>query len=152
MHESIQQCIGLRTTTSEIVANSYPNTQLRSESELADALIREVANLPNVFDGGWYDPPVDGVSVLHSNPQDNFERSRFDTLRNQSYWPSSVQTRGLDSVTIIYVSPVNSNGIIGDWGATLYTGNDLKIRNHLKLCLQIVEELADYSEVGMEYG
>ena len=53
---------------------------------------------------------------------------------------------------IVYLSPVDKkSGIIGDMGLTIYNGGNKKIHEHLKHCLKVIEKIAEYTEVGMEF-
>ena len=50
----------------------------------------------------------------------------------------------------LYFSPVDKkSGIIGDFGMSIYVGNNQKIKNHLKLCWELDKQIFHFAEVGM---
>ena len=52
----------------------------------------------------------------------------------------------------VYASPVDrETGMIGDFGMTLYFGDNPDVVNHLKLCLQLDRELYNHIKIGMPF-
>jgi hypothetical protein len=59
---------------------------------------------------------------------------------------------GSESAGIIYASPVHKETLaIGDFGLTIYRGDDLSVQAHLKSCLGLMESAAELAELGMEF-
>lgn len=153
MKSPVEECFELRTNAAGVVAEAFGAPGANpSELGVAQRIGSGIAALSDVLPAGWYDPPPGGVAVLFAGPQNNFGRTRFSSLRSEDNWPSAHSRRAAESVGIVHVSPVTKKGIIGDWGATMYTGSDEKIRQHVATCLATVEDLAEFAEVGMEFG
>ncbi len=122
-----------------------------SEKEFAIAIINEIKANSNLYPEGWYAPPPQGVAALFGYA-DNFGRLKFDTLRTEKYWPKEEHKLTQQSAGLIYASPIDqSAGAIGDFGMTIYRGQDKAVRAHLGACLSALERSSEYAEEGMEF-
>jgi hypothetical protein len=92
-----------------------------------------------------------GVAALFSRSH-TFDRLQYDSLRKEEYWPSADWKLEGASAGFIYASPIHrSSGAIGDFGMTIYRGQNTAIQSHLSSCLAVLEQAADFAEVGMEF-
>ena len=149
---SIQQCQQLRAAAASILTDILPNANGRSELSVADEFKQRLLDQHKLLSVGWYCPPRDGIGMLFGDPNDDYARLNFDSLRSEKYWASDEYTCNDETVGIVYVSPVTPDGIIADWGCTFYRGKNEKIKNHMVNCLQTVEQLAEFPQVGMQYS
>ncbi|MBI2798649.1 hypothetical protein HYX70_05190 [Candidatus Saccharibacteria bacterium] len=148
---AIQSCLELRKQASSIVADALSRAEGKSESRAAKGIISGLDKIKSASKG-WYDPPPNGVVVLFGNPGEKYERTRFDSLRPEKYWPSPKYNFEKETVGLFHVSPFwQRTGIIADFGAAIYTGSDKKIHNHIVNGLGMVEDLAECSKVGMSF-
>jgi hypothetical protein len=152
VEKALETCRTLRLATATIMSQAVATGQRQSEAELQQKIKRGLATVPNIFKTGWYAPPPEGIAVLFGTPSDAYQRTRFNSLRTRAYWPTSRHMMDNESVGILYASPIATSGIIGDWGGTYYRGTNEKIRQHLKVCLETVEQLADFAQVGMKFS
>ena len=133
------------TVTAEILKKNN-----KSEIEIRDKLQQRIADNSQFLETGWYSPPPSGIAVLFAQ-KDDVKRLNFDSLRNEKNWPNSQNYLDSETIGMVYLSPVDkSSGIICDFGFTFYRGENKEIQNHLKICLDAIEEAADYAEVGMK--
>ena len=153
MKSSVDSCLELREYSAAKITEIFQPATTKSESAYADEIKTKLYSIDGVLPFGWYAPPPSGIGVLFGEPTDDYQRIRFDTFRNEQYWPSSNYDLAPESVAILYASPIWANsGIIGDWGVTLYRGRNSKIQKHIRTCLETVEQLAEFSQAGMKYG
>ena len=150
LEEQIDICLEYRQKAVEKVARALKDISTTSESGLSNHLQENVYR-DEFHKTGWYTPPPAGVGVLFANKNDNYERSKFPTLRTEPYWPNPRNMLHDDTVATIYVSPVvKQSGIISDFSTTIYRGHDERIQNHLKSCLDATEAVAEAIEIGMK--
>ncbi len=113
-----------------------------SERQFAGSWLHEMSENRDIYPGGWYCPPPSGIAVLTG------ERLKFDSLRNEEYWPSD--ERFIDwknGLLYAYCSPVSKKtGRMGDMSVTLYFGKDEKIRKHFRNCRAAAEEIFAHLE------
>jgi len=148
-----ESCLELRARLADTMTGVLTTAEGQSEEQVAQNLKTQLASIPGVLPAGWYSPPPTGIGMLFADPHDNYRRGRFDSLRNEQYWPKADYKLGDETIGILYASPVwATSGIIGDWGATLYRGKDTAIQQHLVNCLEAVEEMSEYAQVGMQLG
>jgi hypothetical protein len=147
----IEACLTTRSWLSGVtssVLKIYPEI---SEEEFATAIMAEIKANSNLFPEGWYAPPPGGVAALFGD-SDSFERLKFDTLRREKYWPRKEQTLTQRSAGLVYASPIDkSTGAIGDFGMTIYRGEDKAVHAHLSDCLTALERSSECAEEGMEF-
>lgn len=150
--KNIKACIDTRTLAAELLQSVLKKFKTGSEVDLRDEIRRALAAKPELYPSGWYDPPPSGIGVIFGN-KDNAERSKFPHLRKEPYWPKTKYTFNKETIGMVHVSPVDrTTGIIGDIGFSWYLGQDQKIKNHLKICLEVIEEQADYVRAGMVFS
>jgi hypothetical protein len=147
----INICEKTRDWISTEIANLLRKQNNSSEKQFATAVDMEVKNNPEFQREGWYAPPPSGIAALFSDI-DDFDRLRFDTLRKEQYWPQEQYKLLKDSAGILYASPIHKpSGTIGDFGITVYRGNNRDIQLHLVNCLKALEQAAEFAQVGMEF-
>lgn len=150
MNDLIKTIAKTRETASEIAIKSLENIENISEVELRDKIIIETAKHSELFPKGWYDPPFSGVEALFG--QKPFERLKFDTLRRPINWPNENYKFKEETVAIIYLSPVDiKTKMIGDFGFTIYNGENEEIKKHIKKSYQAILKMAQHAEVGMKF-
>jgi hypothetical protein len=121
-----------------------------SELSLAERWLAEMRRSPRLLTDGWYQPPPHGLSVLIGQPN-SYERLTYNSLRDPGIWPKDNNRLLPESLIYVYASPTDRvSALIGDIGATLYSGTDAAIRDHLSCCLHVSTQVALYAQVGME--
>lgn len=147
---NLDTCEKTRKLASKFVEESFKDHKL-SETEFTNKIKKHFSSNEGLYNHGWYEPPPYGIAALFSE-ENNFKRLQFDTLRKKDYWPKGEYRFGMEKVGIVYISPVDKNsGVIGDFGTTVYIGSDERIKNHLTNSLSLIEKVAEFSEVGMEF-
>lgn len=115
----------LRATLDELFGREGVTEVLFRESWLDK--LRERTNLSL---NGWYSPPPKGVSVLFGT-DGSPERLTFRSLRQPKFWPNKSAMDWSRGLLYAYCSLVDvQTGLPGDFGLTLYFGNDPAIRAH----------------------
>jgi hypothetical protein len=142
----------LRAEAGQVMTEVLRTAEGLNELGIADRLLNSVRSIPATLADGWYDPPAHGVAVLIGETKDDFERTRFDTLRKPEFAPSTAPVFTNETPAIVYASPIATGGMIGDWGLTIYAGTDTLIRQHFSNCLAAVEAVAEYARLGMTLG
>ena len=104
-----------------------------SEKQLKDIWLAELRKNENLFPSGWYVPPLEGIGILIGSDEEP-ERLNHDSLRPPKNHPqSNIDFDPETGLIYVYASPVDKQtGVIGDWGMTVYAGNNAKIKAHLK--------------------
>lgn len=140
----IEMCKKTRALAAEAIASTLVENDL-SEKKFCEKLDAKLHQKPN-WDQGWYSPPPKGLAALFG-----LKRVSYDSLRKEEFWPDNKFIFSKGTLGYVYASPVNKEtGMIGDFGLTLYNGQDSKIISHIKLCLELTEKTAEYAQVGME--
>ncbi len=123
-----------------------------SELEFKNIWLENLEKNPEIFSKGWYDPPPDGVIVLFGDEK-NVDRVSPKSIRPEQFWPKeNVYLNKERGLAFLYASPVDrQTGIIGDFGLSIYFGNDPKIRDHYKKSYESVLEIFQAIEVGMKF-
>ena len=145
-------------TTRKIAADSLSialekvlsRNQQISEIDLRDAWLLELQKYEGLFPDGWYIPPPHGIGILFSTDE-NTDRTNFDTLREENYWPrNNVFLNKEKGLIMVYASPVSKEGIIGDFGLNIYFGKDEKIINHFKNIYSAIQNSFSNIKPGMK--
>ena len=53
-----------RETAASILSSALTNFQGKTEQEIRDRILKEMARCTEIFPQGWYDPPPGAVSIL----------------------------------------------------------------------------------------
>ncbi|MEM6781918.1 MAG: hypothetical protein AAF569_08660 [Pseudomonadota bacterium] len=150
LQNNIDVLIQTRRHASNAISDILKTANGLNEKQFADALNTKLTSNPNLLPCGWYNPPPFGISVL-AEEKNNLNRLLFDSLRKEEFWPSDYPITK-DSILFIYCSPVDKNtAVFGDIGVTVYAGEDTLIINHLQKAFNVLKQVADYCEVGMEF-
>ncbi|MEI7689475.1 MAG: hypothetical protein WCI79_00725 [Candidatus Saccharibacteria bacterium] len=121
-----------------------------SEKYVKELWQTKLSAAPSIYEKGWYEPPPDGFAVLACDDA-NPTRLDFSSLREEYFYPQSDVFLSIDSVNFLYCSPVDrASNMIGDFGITLYGGNDQKIIDHIQKVFTITKSIADHAQIGME--
>jgi hypothetical protein len=135
-------------TLAEVLASDLNGL---AESEICAAWLASLQAIPHLMAEGWYQPPPKGLSILIGNPPD-YERLRYQSLRDEVSWPRGEVRLSNDSLLFAYASPVNkSTGMIGDLAISLYKGNDQNLREHLSNAFDVTARVARFAALGMEF-
>src|SRR5689334_5632246 len=106
-----------RGTSLEILAQSLVSLKNSSEKDVHDLILANMAKQKNIFPEGWYAPPPEGIGIIFDNSP--FERLKYDSLRKEEFWPKDNLKFGVETVGMIYFSPVDKvTGTMGDIGFT----------------------------------
>jgi len=121
-----------------------------SEVILRDIWLSEMRKNKNIFPDGWYTPPPHGMIILFGDDK-NIQRFDYRNARQEESWPrEDVFLARKNAVIFCYASPVdNVTGIIGDFGITLYFGNNADMKQLLKTCLRINQDTFQFAKIGM---
>lgn len=151
IENTINICKETREWLSHTISNLLRKQNGISEKQFAANLDAQIKVNPNLRPEGWYAPPPNGVAALFSI-SDDFSRLKFDTLRKEEYWPQDGFKLLDDSAGILYASPIHKlSGTIGDFGITIYKGNNPNVQSHLVNCLKTLEQAADLAQVDMQF-
>lgn len=151
MPDNIQSIIHARNLTAEILKKSLVGIDNLSEYEVREKILLEMQKYPELFSGGWYNPPPSGIVVLFGDKP--YNRLQYDTLRKKDYWPAKNIFKTTESVGMTYISPVNKKtGMFGDIGFTFYLGQNEKIKTHLRNSYFAILEIAKHAEPGMKFS
>jgi hypothetical protein len=146
--ENIKSVEQARDLAADIINTVLQNVRGKSELQIKNELLLESGKYPELSPSGWYDPPPGGISVLFADSP--YDRMKFETLRDEKYWPSNDSRFNDESVGLIYMSPVDKNtGMFGDMGFSFYNGKDEAVREHFKKAYKSVLAIANHAEVGM---
>lgn len=139
----------LHTVLGELLHSGQPI----SESRLRDKWLEELRKNPSIFPDGWYLPPPHGIGVLIGTTNQD-SRQNYKSLRPEEMWPrEDIVLNKEHPIMYAFASPVDrKTGIIGDFGMTLYFGDDPEIIHHLKICLQLDQEIYEKMQVGMSFS
>lgn len=131
---------------------------LETKKEISEVILRnswlsEMRKYENIFSDGWYIPPPHGIGVLFGSI-DRKSRQNYKSLRPAKNWPQEgIFLDKKNEMAYVYASPVDrKTGIIGDMGMSLYFGNNKRIKDHLKLCLQLDKEIFEFVQVKKSYA
>ena len=137
-----------RETAASIVSSTLTNYQGKTEQEIRDRILEEMAKCTEIFPQGWYDPPPGGVSILIGK-----ERMAFDSLRKPEYWPRADIRYNAGEPVMIYVSPLDrATQMLGDLGLTVYQSDDVTLQSHVRRGLNTVLDIAQRANIGMSFA
>ena len=121
-----------------------------SEKQLADKWMEKIKQTYNLCNCGWYLPPPYGMSVLIGNEPD-YNRLRYNSLREVENWPSSQILYSNNSILYPYFSAVDKETLlIGDFVGTFYKGRDPAIRNWINTAYKLTLEIAKFVQSGQQ--
>lgn len=156
MKSKIDICKRTRTIASGTLYTTLQNFMDRkslSERRFRNAWLVELRKNQTIFPDGWYDPPPNGIGVLFGTGEEK-SRLNYKSLRSEEMWPKKeIFLNGNNEMAYFYASPVDKEaGIIGDFGLTIYLGNNSSIIDHLKKCWEINLEIFEFIQVGMKFS
>jgi len=151
IEDRVQSCIKTRESAAKVTEQVLKDFNAGSESDLRNLLQKNLANQKDILPIGWYSPPPAGIGVLFGTSSDA-SRTRFPSFRQKPFWPKPDYSFGAEAVATIYVSPVHTNGTIGDLGLSFYRGSNRKVQDHLRNCMEAIEDVADHARVGMQFN
>ncbi len=127
------------------------NTLQVSEAQFRNLWLGELRKHKEIFPDGWYIPPPSGIGVLFAG-QNNLNRGNWQSLRPKEFWPKeNLFLNKASDIVYLYVGPVDrASGMIGDFGMTLYFGQDIKIINHLISSYKAIKETFEGLHEGMQ--
>jgi hypothetical protein len=152
--EKLEICKYTRSLAAEALVSTLKELlsekRLISEAFFRDTWLKKMRENNEIFPDGWYIPPPHGLVTLFASGKD-VSRINVSSMRPETNWPREDVFLDLqDGIIFVYASPVSKkSGMIGDFGATLYLGNNPKIQNHLKKCLTLTREIFDHAREKM---
>lgn len=121
-----------------------------SEVDLRDAWIKELRLHKEIFPEGWYVPPLYGIGVLFATENELDRVSQISLRLKESWSRRDISLDTKKGIALLYASPVNKTDfIIGDFGLTIYLGENQSIQKHLKTVLKINHSIFNYAKTGM---
>jgi hypothetical protein len=105
----------------------------------------------HIFPDGWYTPPPHGIIALFADDT-NIDRVNFQSVRPEKHWPrNDVFLNTKTGLLCLYASPVDKkSGVIGDFGLTLYFGDNQDIQTLLVKILDIDRQIFEFAKPGMK--
>lgn len=124
-----------------------------SEVAFRDLWLNELRKHKDIFDDGWYLPPTHGIAVLFASTA-HPKRADFVNLRPEKFWPrNDIYLDKKTGYTYLYASPTDrKTGVIGDIAINIYFGENNKIKNHLKVSVDIEKQIFKYTKQGMTFS
>jgi hypothetical protein len=117
-----------------------------TEIEFRDNWLNKISLNPTMTKQGWYSPPPFGMAVLSA--EDNKPgRINFQSLRDKENFPSDRIINWETNLIYVYASNIDMElGLAGDFGTTLYFGNNPLVIEHFKNCYQAVKKILLFLE------
>lgn len=136
-----------------VLKEAIQNSGSISEAEFRDKWLAQLRKHSEILPSGWYEPPPFGFGVLFADLH-NLQRVSYDNLRLEKNWPQeNIFLDKKNGLAYLFASPVDKqSGIIGDFGITIYFGNNNPIINHLKTYLEISKEIFNFATLGMSFA
>ncbi|MBI3887472.1 M24 family metallopeptidase [Candidatus Microgenomates bacterium] len=136
----------LYTVLKKLLASKKPI----SEVMLRDAWLVALRKNKAIFPDGWYLPPPHGMIILFADDE-NIERFNYRSARKEETWPrNDIFLHKKNGIIFCYASPVDrKTGIIGDFGMTLYFGDNPDLKKLLQTTLSLEKAIFEYAQVGM---
>lgn len=149
--ERIGYCKQVREQAANAAATIFSKRTEGTELEFTNEWFAELAKKDSLYADGWYAPPPHGLQFMFGSPESS-ERLVYDSLRKPEHWPSDKYRYETGSVGAFYASPVHKeSGAIGDFGMTVYAGDNVLIQNHIRNCLERMEEVLEQIQHGMKF-
>lgn len=157
--DKIAVCLQTRAIAAEALYSVLLNTKNKwnelTEASIRDLWMAEMRKNSAITPDGWYIPPPHGIGVILANDQErNYSRFNYASLRNPESWPQD-HSKFLfpGAIMYAYASPVDKQtGIFGDFGVTLYFGNDEQIHAYTRRIYTLNEEIINSITVGQEFN
>lgn len=151
MSSAIESIINTRGLASQVLAKSLEGLENFSEFELKEKILEEVKKNSTIYPEGWYSPPPDGIAVVFSEKP--YDRLKYESLRNEPYWPKPDLKVNKETVGMVHISPVNrQTNLFGDIGFTFYRGGEEKIKRHLENSYKAILKIAEFAQVGKSFS
>ncbi len=151
MENTINICERTRDWLSHTISSTLSRQNDISEKQFATIIGAHIRDNSDLHHEGWYAPPPNGISALFSRSND-FDRLKYDTLRKEEHWPQEEFKLLKESAGALYASPIHRvTGTIGDFGMTVYRGNNKNVQSHLVNCLNTLEQAAGLAQIDMEF-
>lgn len=149
--DRIRIILETRRKASEALLDAFKATiDTPSENKIRDSWLAHISAHSDLSSQGWYLPPPGGACILVGQPETNFSRLNYNSLRDRETWSRDDIFVTERSVIYAYASPIaKGTGLIGDTGISLYSGDDPVIIDHLQKCLKTTVDISNYAEVGM---
>jgi hypothetical protein len=122
-----------------------------SEVGLRDMWLDKLRQHTSIFPEGWYTPPPHGMFVQFAADTDT-SRVNQKSNRPPEAWPrDDVFLDRKHGIVNAYASPVDrATGMIGDFGVTVYFGDNAEIQNLIRQTLEIDKQLCNMVKTGLE--
>ena len=140
-----------RKKTADIISQVLQSLEGESELSIRDKILSKLFESSELYPQGWYDPPPGGTSILFGERP--FDRLKYESIRDQNFWPSESFRLAEETVGLIYVSSNDkTTGLIGDHGLTIYRGEDEKIKEHIRTVFNTIYSVADAAKIGLTFA
>lgn len=118
------------------------------EVEFKSLWLKKIQLTPHLTATGWYSPPESGMAILFSQDKAT-QRSHFTTYRDPEYFSSEVEIDWQSGIITGYASNLDTrNHMPGDFGTTVYLGNDTKTIRYIEQCIFVSEAVFCLLETG----
>ena len=119
------------------------------EIEFKSLWLKKIKLIPHLTATGWYSPPESGMAILFSQDK-AAQRSHFSTYRDPEYFSSEVEIDWESGIITGYASNLDTrNHMPGDFGTTVYLGNDTETIQYIEQCIWVSEAVFRLLEAGI---
>ncbi|KKS46657.1 MAG: hypothetical protein UV09_C0015G0009 [Candidatus Gottesmanbacteria bacterium GW2011_GWA2_42_18] len=103
--------------------------------------------------GYWYEPPPFGTVALFAG-RSQPDRAKYSNLREKTFWPKTDVYLDNQGWGYLFSSPyffLEDTPLIADFGFTFYLGKDPRIKDHYRLCSEILKQLTGKIRPGISF-
>ena len=120
-----------------------------NEVHLSNLWLEKIQSIQRMSKKGWYNPPENGMAILFSHDK-AVQRSHFSTYRDPAYFSSEVELDWEKGFITGYASNIDTrNNTPGDFGTTVYFGNDTETVKYINRCVYVSEIVFNLLEKGI---
>lgn len=146
----IETCKSIREASAKALCTVFKKVLVSeapiSEAQLRDYWLEETRKTEGLSENGWYgDPRTKGFGVLFASKEQP-KRMNYDSLRSKKNHPQeNIYFDPETGIAYLYASFYNPKTFtIGDFGVTLYAGQNPEIIDHLRKCYQVNRQIYEF--------
>jgi len=120
-----------------------------NETEFKNTWLEKIISTPYLSSTGWYYPPEYGMAILFSQDKAT-QRSHFTTYRDPEYFSAKEEINWKSGIITGYASNFDiRDNMPGDFGTTVYFGNDAETIKYVEQCNYVSEVIFDLLKSGI---